>query len=196
MLVMRLQVLSLLNYRITSSICYDVAVNDAVNAKETLATEAWQRMFGFFMATRPQRDAVLERLELTPNDARTISTLDPKQGRTMRSLADEWGCDASNATFMVDRLERRGLVRRRVLATDRRVKHVVLTAKGLELKQDLLASMNEAPAALRELSLDELQTLVTSLQKLPFNVAPGPAKPDNAAAETKPLPRRRPRRAE
>jgi DNA-binding MarR family transcriptional regulator len=189
---MRLQVLLLLNDRITSSICYDEDVND----KETLAAEAWQRMFGFFMATRPQRDAVLERLELTPNDARTITTLDAKQGRTMRSRADEWGCDASNATFMVDRLERRGLVRRRVLATDRRVKHVVLTTKGLELKQDLLASMNEAPAALRELSLDELQTLVTSLQKLPFNVAPGPTRTDDASTETKPLPRRRLRRAE
>jgi DNA-binding MarR family transcriptional regulator len=167
-----------------------------MESKETLAAEAWQRMFGFFMATRPQRDAVLERLELTPNDARTLSTLDVKQGRTMRSLADEWGCDASNATFMVDRLERRGLVRRRVLATDRRVKHVVLTPLGLKTKQDLLASMNEAPAALRELSVDELQTLVTSLQKLPFNAAPGPRKADDAAPAEKPLPRRRLRRAE
>src|SRR4051794_40007523 len=86
----------------------------SVNDKETLAAEAWQRMFGFFMAAGPQRDAVLERRELTPNGARTITTLALKQGRTMRSLADEWGCDASNATFMVDRLERRGLVRRRV----------------------------------------------------------------------------------
>src|SRR5215218_6029703 len=95
-----------------------------------LAAEAWQRMFGFFMATRPQRDAVLERLQLTPNDARTLSSLDARGGRTMSSLADEWGCDASNATFMVDRLERRGLVRRRVLATDRRAKHVLLTPMG------------------------------------------------------------------
>src|ERR1700704_270568 len=116
-----------------------------------LAAEAWQRMFGFFMATRPQRDAVLERLELTPNDARTLSTLDAKMGRTMSSLAAEWGCDASNATFMVDRLERRGLVRRRVLATDRRVKHVLLTAAGVNLKQDLIGSMNQPPPALLEL---------------------------------------------
>jgi hypothetical protein len=83
-----------------------------------------------------------------------------------------------------------------VLAKDRRVKHVVLTPKGLELKQDLVASMNEAPAALRELSVDELKTLVASLQKLPFNEAPGPAKNTGASAEAKPLPRRRLHRAE
>jgi DNA-binding MarR family transcriptional regulator len=153
-------------------------------------------MFGFFMATRPQRDEVLERLELTPNDARTLTTLDAKQGRTMRSLADEWGCDASNATFMVDRLERRGLVRRRVLSTDRRVKHVVLTPKGVELKQNLLAGMNEPPAALRELSIDELRTLLASLQKLPLDRAPFPNQAEDGTPESKPLPRRRPRRAE
>jgi DNA-binding MarR family transcriptional regulator len=114
----------------------------------------------------------------------------------MRSLADEWGCDASNATFMVDRLERRGFVRRRVLPADRRVKHVVLTPKGLELKQDLMASMNEPPAALRQLSVEELQTLVASLQKLPFNQAPGPHKANEAPPDAPPLPRRRLRRAE
>jgi DNA-binding MarR family transcriptional regulator len=163
-----------------------------------LAAEVWQRMFGFFMATRPQRDAVLERLQLTPNDARTLSSLDVKTGRTMSSLADEWGCDASNATFMVDRLERRGLVRRRVLATDRRVKHVLLTPLGVTLKQDLLGSMNQPPPALLELSHDELLTLVTSLRTLPFSEAPGPAAKEAppAKAKTKPLPSRRLRRAE
>ena len=165
-----------------------------------LANEAWRRMFGFFMATRPQRDAVLERLELTPNDARTLSSLDARAGRTMSSLAAEWGCDASNATFMVDRLERRGLVRRRVLATDRRVKHVLLTTAGVKLKQDLIGSMNQPPPALLELTHDELQTLVTSLRRLPFSEAPGPAGTQEAPAAkpraTKPLPSRRLRRAE
>ena len=168
-------------------------VNDE---SDSLAAEAWQRMFGFFMATRPQRDAVLERLELTPNDARTLTTLDAKQGRTMRSLAEEWGCDASNATFMVDRLERRGLLRRRVLASDRRVKQVVLTPLGLATKQDLMSSMNEPPAALRGLSLEELQTLVASLQKLPLAPAPEASNSDGESSPARPLPRRRLRRAE
>ena len=63
--------------------------------KARLAAEAWKRVFTFFMQTRSQRDSVLARLALTPNDVRALTELDVTTGRTMRSLAEEWGCDAS-----------------------------------------------------------------------------------------------------
>src|SRR4029453_18040920 len=44
--------------------------------------------------------------------------------------AEEWACDASNATWMVDRLEERGLAERRSSPTDRRGKLVGLLARG------------------------------------------------------------------
>ena len=56
----------------------------------------------------------------------------------MRALADEWECDASNATWMVDRLEKLGLAERRAVAEDRRIKQVILTAKGLRVRTELL----------------------------------------------------------
>src|ERR1700716_3641376 len=99
--------------------------------KSVLATEAWKRLFRFFMKTRSQRDRLLARLGLTPNDVRALTELDVSAGRTMRSLAEEWGCDASNATWIVDRLEKRGLVERRSKAGDRRVKLVVLSVAGV-----------------------------------------------------------------
>ena len=37
--------------------------------RHALAGQVWQQIFGFFMHTRPRRDAVLARLALTPNDA-------------------------------------------------------------------------------------------------------------------------------
>ena len=56
----------------------------------------------------------------------------------MRSLADAWGSDASNATWVVDRLERLGLAERRALVTDRRVKLAVLTARGIKARDGYL----------------------------------------------------------
>jgi len=56
----------------------------------------------------------------------------------MRSLAEKWECDASNATWIVDRLERFGLAERRTVASDRRAKPVVLTAKGERVRAELL----------------------------------------------------------
>ena len=85
--------------------------------KMDLARRVWARMFDYLMRTAPERTRSLGRRGLTPNDARALSTLAAAAGRTMRSLAEEWECDASNATWIVDRLERLGLAERRTFPT-------------------------------------------------------------------------------
>jgi DNA-binding MarR family transcriptional regulator len=127
--------------------------------KSAFAADVWKRMFEFFMRSAPHRGKVLARLRLTPNDARALSALDPTVGRTMRSLSDEWGCDASNATWIVDRLEKRGFAERTPKPGDRRVKLVILTANGVKTRQKLLEGMYEPPAELLELSRSRLETL-------------------------------------
>jgi hypothetical protein len=61
----------------------------------------------------------------------------------MKSLADEWRCDASNATWIVDRLEKLGLAERKTVPHGRRVKLVVL----LEQYFDPLPKYSGFPAA-------------------------------------------------
>jgi len=135
--------------------------------KARLAAEAWKRVFTFFMQTRSQRDTVLARLALTPNDVRALTELDVTTGRTMRSLAEEWGCDASNATWIVDRLEKRGLVERRSKPGDRRVKLVVLTPAGAKTRKQLLDGMFEPPPELLALPQKTLEVLRDSLPGRP-----------------------------
>jgi DNA-binding MarR family transcriptional regulator len=110
----------------------------AVAGKAALARKAWRLMFHFMMRTAPERTRKLGRRGLTPNDSRALFSLDPEEGRTMGALAEDWECDASNATWIVDRLERLGLAERRTIASDRRVKLVVLTPKGARTKAELL----------------------------------------------------------
>ncbi|MFE2262532.1 MarR family winged helix-turn-helix transcriptional regulator [Streptomyces griseosporeus] len=62
---------------------------------------------------------------------------------TMRELADRMSCEPSNATFVVDRLEKQGLVERRAHPTDRRARHLVLTAEGAALRARLLELLAE-----------------------------------------------------
>jgi len=131
--------------------------------KSVVAAEAWRRLFSFFMKTRSQRDRVLARLRLTPNDVRALTELDVSEGRTMRSLADEWGCDASNATWIVDRLEKRGLAERRTRSGDRRVKLVVLTQAGAKARKQLLDGLFDPPPELLALPRATLEVLRNSL---------------------------------
>ena len=146
-------------------------------SKMGIAADAWRRIFDFVMCTHAQRDTVLRRVGLTPGDSKALMLLEPDKGRTMRSLAEAWTCDASNATWMVDRLERRGLVERRPVAGDRRVKAVVLTPLGVEAKAALLEALYEPPPQLLELPLADLKALRDALEKLPARAdsAPRPA---------------------
>jgi DNA-binding MarR family transcriptional regulator len=136
------------------------------NSRETLAAEVWRGIFDFFVATRGQRDKVMERHGLTPNDARALHSLDAREGKTMRSLANAWRCDPSNATFMVDRLEKRGLAERRPLPGDRRVKLVVLTSRGAKTKAALRSEMYQPPPELLALERADLEALREAVAKL------------------------------
>ncbi len=136
-------------------------------SKEALARRAWTRMFDFLIRTGPERAHALARRGLTPNDSRALGSLDASEGKSMRALADEWQCDASYATQLVDRLESLGLARRRTVAHDRRLKLVTLTAEGERTRSQLMAEFHAPPAQLLELTRAELEALDRALAKLP-----------------------------
>jgi MarR family transcriptional regulator, organic hydroperoxide resistance regulator len=67
---------------------------------------------------------------------------------TMRELAERMSCEPSNATFVVDKLERRGLIERRAHPTDRRARQLVLTPEGTALRERLLELLvSDSPLA-------------------------------------------------
>jgi DNA-binding MarR family transcriptional regulator len=135
--------------------------------KTDVAADVWRRIFDFIIATHAQRDAALQRFGLTPGDSKVLMRLEPDEGQTMRSLAEAWSCDASNATWMIDRLEQRGLVERLPMTGDRRVKKVVLTPSGVETKAALREALYEPPPELLDLALADLEALRDALQRLP-----------------------------
>jgi DNA-binding MarR family transcriptional regulator len=81
---------------------------------------------------------------------------------TMGELADRMSCEPSNATFVVDKLEKQGLIERHSHATDRRAKQLLLTADGLALRDRLLELLvQDSPlAGLTSKEQRELQDLL------------------------------------
>ena len=144
------------------------------SAADVLARRVWQALFDLLIRTAPVRTASLARRGLTPNDSRALFSLDPRTGRSMRSLADEWQCDPSNATFIVDRLEELGLASRQPLLHDKRVKLVVLTRKGERTRADLLHEFHQPPAefaGLDRADLDALERIVKKLTSTPTSAS-------------------------
>jgi DNA-binding MarR family transcriptional regulator len=135
------------------------------SSKSKLAAEIWKALFDFIIATRAQRDQVLGQYGLTPNDSRALYSLDTR-GKTMQALARGWACDPSNATWIVDRLEKHGLAERRQLPGDRRVRMVALTRAGRAARDALRREMYRPPPELLQLEHAELEVLVAAVSKL------------------------------
>jgi DNA-binding MarR family transcriptional regulator len=83
----------------------------------------------------------------------------------MGELAQRLCCDASNVTGIVDRLEERGLVERRVSPGDRRVKRLVLTDAGLALRERHQAALMVDLPLVVDLSADERLLLADLLRR-------------------------------
>jgi DNA-binding MarR family transcriptional regulator len=78
------------------------------------------------------RTAESRQLDLTPQQAQLLTAVAPA-ALTHGELAHRLQCDKTNITGLVDRLERRGMVRRQPDQADRRVIKVSLTDQGTDL---------------------------------------------------------------
>ena len=105
-------------------------------------------------------------VNLSPGVLKGLVHLVADEGKPMRELAEHFGCDASWVTTLTDELEKHGLAERRPHRTDRRVKEIVLTAKGVKAKQRALDVMYEPPACFDALNPADQRTLRDLLAKV------------------------------
>jgi MarR family transcriptional regulator, organic hydroperoxide resistance regulator len=130
-----------------------------------VAREAWELLFRLAKAKHGVLGAQLAELDLTTVQAHALRRLDPERPLAMSALAEALYCHASNVTGIVDRLESRGLVERTPGAEDRRVKTLVLTPEGAEVRVRVIELLSEPPAALAALPAADQRTLRDILRR-------------------------------
>jgi DNA-binding MarR family transcriptional regulator len=128
--------------------------------------EAWTLLVRLFYSHRASLPPLAADLQLSPAQCHVLHLMEPDRPLPMGQLAQTLACDKSNVTGLVDRLESKGLVRRRPSAEDRRVKVLVLTPTGARLRTLLVQRMTAPPPALERLSAREQQALARILARL------------------------------
>ncbi|HEX4774073.1 MAG TPA: MarR family winged helix-turn-helix transcriptional regulator [Candidatus Saccharimonadales bacterium] len=109
---------------------------------------------------------IAEDNHITMMPAMTLCLLEPNQPVPMKSLATFMSCDPSNVTGIVEQLVNEGLVERKEVAHDRRIKTVTLTPKGLALRDKFLEITTSTRLPnLDALNEDEIERLIAILEK-------------------------------
>jgi DNA-binding MarR family transcriptional regulator len=91
---------------------------------------------------------------------------------SMRELAERLVLDPSNLTALVDRLEELGLVERTADAEDRRVKRLVLTARGREHSAEVIEFVFAQSPVFDELTTVEQRELLDLLTRVANTAEP------------------------
>jgi len=102
----------------------------------------------------------------------------------MKDLGQRLHCDPSFVTMIADVLEQRGLAKREPNPTDRRIKNLALTDRGLELKaaveREVLGQMPWTHA----LDRNEREQFLELVRKMCKTMAAGPTAPPVSKSET------------
>jgi DNA-binding MarR family transcriptional regulator len=138
---------------------------DSTATEQTPLQEAWALMGRLFWEMRPRMIRVAGEFGLTPPQLFALRTLDPDEPIPMRALAAALNCDSSNVTGLVDGLTAQGLVERREAEHDRRMRLLVVTPRGREVRQRLFDVMQEVPEPLQALSAADQRALRDILQR-------------------------------
>jgi DNA-binding MarR family transcriptional regulator len=106
----------------------------------------------------------LDQLGMTNTDYWALRSI---QGpMPMKDLAHCMDFDPSYVTLVADHLENLGLIERQQHPTDRRIKNLVLTAKGRRLKKSIPGMLWDGPNTFSALTDGERRRLVELLAKL------------------------------
>ena len=130
------------------------------------ATDPWALLVRLFYAQRAALPSVASELQLSLAQCHALHLIGADRPMPMGRLAETLACDASNVTGLVDRLESRGLVARRPSPEDRRMRVLVLTPAGTQVRASLVERMMAPPPAVRRLSPRERRALVRLLRRL------------------------------
>ncbi|HEX4219787.1 MAG TPA: MarR family winged helix-turn-helix transcriptional regulator [Acidimicrobiales bacterium] len=141
---------------------------EATPCGKTAACEAWEGMRALVVGDEAFGEVrrISAEVGLTAALMKALVKLSPEHPVAMRELADQFGCDASYVTALVDGLEKAGMAERQAHPTDRRIKVVVPTTKGKATVARVEGLLSKPPSSFGRLSpaeQDQLRDLVSKL---------------------------------
>ena len=128
------------------------------------ADEAWDAFQELFMRMRPRMLEIQAEYDLKPPPvAMALKAID--EPVPMGRIASMLCVDGSTSTWIVDRLEEKGLVVRQADPSDRRVRLVALTDEGRRIRDEIREKLSVPPPGIAALPAADQRKLRDLLRK-------------------------------
>jgi MarR family 2-MHQ and catechol resistance regulon transcriptional repressor len=114
------------------------------NQPDISAVHVWLVLWKASRAVQAQADRSIAQFDLVPSDFGALEALLHKGPLTVKQLGEKVLLTSGSMTASVDRLEKRGLVKRSDDARDRRTRIIDLTPEGRELIERAFACHRDA----------------------------------------------------
>ena len=143
-----------------------------------------EAVYEIVMATTHRAEPALSELGLTMSTAYALWAIDPEEpAPTMKAMAQRLRCNASNLTFISDRLVKLGYITRTEDPRNRRFRVLSLTPTGQAARQRALDVLEESCPLIRltEVQQDDLMKLLGETLLSPEPLSPEPLSPEPSA---------------
>jgi DNA-binding MarR family transcriptional regulator len=114
---------------------------------------------------------VSSRLGLNRAQAQFLVRLPADAALSQRDMSQRLHCAPSSVVGLIDSLEERGWLTRRVDRSDRRINVLVLTPAGKNAREELLAGLLAPPATIRHLPTETQAQMLELLRALVAELA-------------------------
>jgi len=136
---------------------------------DKLDQEIFDAMAEFFAYLLQRGEQLAQRYDVPVSAIKALHRIDTPVA--MKDLGQQMHCDPSFVTMIADVLEKRGLAKREPNAADRRVKNLVLTDRGLEIKAAIEQSALGLMPWTRALDRTEREQFLELLRKMCSSLA-------------------------
>ncbi|GGJ88697.1 MarR family transcriptional regulator [Lentibacillus kapialis] len=109
----------------------------------------------------------ISRYDMKTNDFAILEALYHKGELTVKQISEAVLINAGSMTYVIDKLETKGLLKRQPCKDDRRSIYIHITDKGKQLMDDIFPKHKEAIEALFQgLSIDEKKMVIDILKRV------------------------------
>lgn len=127
----------------------------------------YHKLLLLMMQSKHRMADIMEHRQMTPVQGMLLMLFEPGIGKSMQELSRQMSCDASNMTGLIDRLGAQQLIDRTTDPSDRRVKVIKLSQKGIDCKREVLEALRQSEAVdMQRLTSQEKKEFITIVQKI------------------------------